>query len=250
MPEPRTPLPRVAMVSGGAGGIGRQVVRQLLADGFLVSVCDRTADVLSALSGEIGKSDTMVTFFGNVADRATAVAWFECTRDAFGIPDALVNVAGLWRSVPFLEIQADQAGEMLDANLMTAFWCCQAVARAMLDHGSGSIVNFASTAGEYGSISPASDYAAAKGGVIALTKSLARELSPHGIRVNAISPGPIDTSSLIAGASAAADDVARRTLVGRLGTPADIAGAVAYLVSEASTFVTGQVLGVNGGSRL
>jgi NAD(P)-dependent dehydrogenase (short-subunit alcohol dehydrogenase family) len=111
-------------------------------------------------------------------------------------------------------------------------------------------VNIASTAGEYGSVSPAAHYAAAKGGVIAMTKSLAREVSPHGVRVNAVSPGPIDTAALGAVSDEAKARIGARTLFGRLGRPHEIAGACIYLLSPLSTFVTGHVLRVNGGSLL
>jgi len=128
--------------------------------------------------------------------------------------------------------------------------CCELVSAPMVAAGRGSIVNFASTAGESGSISPAAHYAAAKGGVIALTKSLARELSPLGVRVNAVSPGPIDTSGLRQGSSAEYQEVADRTLLARLGTPQEIAGCVAFLLSSDSFFVTGHILRANGGSLL
>jgi NAD(P)-dependent dehydrogenase (short-subunit alcohol dehydrogenase family) len=120
----------------------------------------------------------------------------------------------------------------------------------MLERGSGSIINFASTAGEYGSIRPSAAYAAAKGAVIAFTKSLAREVSPAGIRANCVSPGPIDTPMLQAATPEQRAIAASRTLLGRLGTPDDIAQAVRYLASDESSFITGDVLRVNGGSLL
>jgi NAD(P)-dependent dehydrogenase (short-subunit alcohol dehydrogenase family) len=120
----------------------------------------------------------------------------------------------------------------------------------MVARGGGSIVNFASTAGEYGSVRAAAHYAAAKGGVIALTKSLAREVSPAGVRVNAVSPGPTDTPALLAATPEQRAIAGSRTLFGRLGQPHEIAGACVFLLSPLSTFVTGTVLQVNGGSLL
>ena len=120
----------------------------------------------------------------------------------------------------------------------------------MVARGSGSVVNFASTAGEYGSIRAAAHYAAAKGGVIALTKSLAREVSPAGVRVNAVSPGPTDTPALLAATPEQRAVAGSRTLFGRLGQPHEIAGACVFLLSPLSTFVTGTVLQVNGGALL
>jgi NAD(P)-dependent dehydrogenase (short-subunit alcohol dehydrogenase family) len=120
----------------------------------------------------------------------------------------------------------------------------------MAERGTGSIVNFASTAGEFGSIRPSAAYAAAKGGVIAFTKSLAREVSPHGVRVNVVSPGPVGTPMLDAESEAAQAQVAERTLLGRLGTPGDIAEGVAYLIGDGAGWVTGEVLRINGGSLI
>ena len=139
---------------------------------------------------------------------------------------------------------------MLTREPDTAFVACRAVLPAMIARGSGSIVNFASTAGEYGSISPAAHYAAAKGGVIAMTKSLAREASPHGVRVNAVSPGPTDTVALGAATPEQKAAVGARTLFNRLGRPEEIAASCVYLLSDMSSFVTGTVLQVNGGSLL
>ena len=139
---------------------------------------------------------------------------------------------------------------MILCNLLTAMSACHVVLPLMMQRGEGSIVNFASTAGEFGSVRPSAAYAAAKGGVIALTKSLAREFSPFGIRVNAVSPGPVDTPALKVASEEARRQAAARTLLGRLGDPADIASSVVYLAGDASRFVTGTVLQVNGGSLL
>jgi NAD(P)-dependent dehydrogenase (short-subunit alcohol dehydrogenase family) len=240
---------QVVMVSGATAGMGDAIVRALVDAGAAVSLSDLSADRLARLAAELPE-DLVLASPGDLSKPSDARAWTEETLARFGQVDALVNVAGAWRVRPFLEAPADEFDFMIDANLKTAFFTAQAVAPHMIERGAGSIVMFASTAGEYGSISPAAHYAAAKGGVIALTKSLARELSPLGIRVNSVSPGPIDTPALAGGRPIDRENVARRTLVGRLGTPSDIANAVLYLVGGGSTFVTGHVLGVNGGSLL
>lgn len=233
---------RVVMVSGSSGGIGRAVVEVLAAAGARLSLCDVGA------SG--AERDDLVVVEGNLADPEVAARWVERTSQRLGAIHALVNVAGLWRSRPFCEITSADLHQIVGANFLTAWNTCQAVAPSMLARGAGSIVNFASTAGQYGSIRPGAHYAAAKGAVIALTKTLARELSPSGVRVNAISPGPVDTS--VAGSGVAFDDeeVRNRTLLRRAGRPSEVAHGVLYLVSDASSFATGTVLCVNGGSLL
>jgi NAD(P)-dependent dehydrogenase (short-subunit alcohol dehydrogenase family) len=233
---------QVILVTGSSGGIGRAVVDALGAAGARVSVCDFTHP--DDLAGEA------LQHSGDLADPSVAVDWVAATLDRFGRVDGLVNVAGIWRSAPFESITASALAEVIAANFLSTWNTCQAVVPHMAAAGSGAIVNFASTAGQFGSIRPAAHYAASKGAVIALTKSLAREVSPLGIRVNAISPGPIDTSS--AGSGVAFDDteVAQRTLLRRAGRPDEIANGVLYLVSAASSFATGSVLNVNGGSLL
>ncbi len=241
---------RIVLVTGAGGGIGRSVVARLLLGGATVVACDRPGSKVADRLGTLAGGTRLSVGEADVSDPETAAAWVEGAVAAAGGVDALVNVAGYWMSRPFLEIGPGELEEMVRANLATAFYPSQGVARHMVAKGSGSIVHFASTAGEYGSISPGAHYAAAKGGVIALTKSMARELSPLGVRVNAISPGPIDTSALSGGAPVDTTVTAQRTLFGRLGRPEEIADAVAFLAGGESTFITGHILGVNGGSRL
>lgn len=240
----------IVLASGAGGGIGRAVVRRLLEGGATVLAADLPgSDITSGeLAGLVG--DRLVLCEYDVATPSGAEKFVQEALNRWSQVDGLVNVAGAWLTRPFLEITEADLDHMVDANFKTAFYPSQAVARAMLTRGAGSIVHFASTAGEYGSIAPGAHYAAAKGAVIALTKSMARELSPHGVRVNAISPGPIDTSALSGGANLDRGTTAQRTLFGRLGRPEEIAEAAVFLVSLASSFITGQVLGVNGGSRL
>jgi 2-hydroxycyclohexanecarboxyl-CoA dehydrogenase len=240
---------RAVVVTGAAGLIGREVCRVLAAQGARLAVTDLNGDGLSAVLDDLRAE----AVWGRPAD-ATAFADFTgFVADAgqqIGTPDVLVNVAGSFRMGSFAD--SDQAGweDMISANLLTALVACRAVLPTMLDAGSGSIINFASTAGEYGSIRPAAAYAAAKAGVIGFTKSLAREVSPAGVRVNAISPGPIDTPAFQLASPEDRAAAEARTLLGRMGQPQDIAQGVLYLASEESAFVTGTVLQVNGGSLL
>jgi NAD(P)-dependent dehydrogenase (short-subunit alcohol dehydrogenase family) len=245
----------VVLVSGAAGGIGRHVVHRLLDGGARVCACDRPGaawdEALLSASGASGEKRGAVTVFeADLAEASEAAAWVNEALRQFGRLDSLVNVAGYWQTRSFLEVTPKELDEMIEANLKTAFYPSQAAARHMVAQGEGSIVHFASTAGEYGSVSPGAHYAAAKGAVIALTRSMARELSPLGVRVNAISPGPVDTRALAGGGALDRAATATRTLLGRLGRPEEVAEVAAFLVGKGSSFITGQVIGVNGGSRL
>jgi len=240
------------LITGAVGGIGRAVAQAVHAAGSNVALLDldeaKVRDLAAELDAERPGSASASS--GSAAREADVSAWVDKAVAEYGGLAGLVNVAGMWRSQAFTELTMAEVDEIIEANLRTAIVCCRAVCQPMLDRGAGSIVNFASTAGEYGSISPAAHYAASKGGIIALTKSLARELSPRGVRVNAISPGPIDTLGLSQGTSASCDEVAARTLLGRLGTPREIADCVEFLLSDKASFITGHVLRANGGSLL
>jgi NAD(P)-dependent dehydrogenase (short-subunit alcohol dehydrogenase family) len=242
---------QVVVVTGAAGTIGREVCRVLGNAGAWLAVTDVDGTGLGDLCAEL--TDAGVKNWGLAADGA-ALGDFEtfltAARADLGPVSGLVNVAGTFRIVDFVESGPADWDAMISSNLITVLVACRAVLPGMIDRGAGSIVNFASTAGEYGSIRPSAAYAAAKAGVIGLTKSLAREVSPAGVRVNAISPGPVNTPALQAASPEQAAAAAARTLLGRVGAPSDIAFGVRYLLSSESAFVTGTVLQVNGGSLL
>jgi NAD(P)-dependent dehydrogenase (short-subunit alcohol dehydrogenase family) len=236
----------VVVLTGATGGIGSSIAEMLAAAGARVAVTDLSAEAVEQLADELG-------VFGAASDAASwdgFAAFCSAVEAELGPIDGVVNCAGLWAPAAYDEVDEEAWTATLDANLKTAFVACRTVLPGMVARGSGSIVNFASTAGEYGSIRPAAHYAAAKGGVIALTKSLAREVSPAGVRVNAVSPGPTDTPALLAATAEQRAVAGSRTLFGRLGRPQEIAGACLFLLSPLSTFMTGTVLQVNGGSLL
>lgn len=236
----------VVVLTGATGGIGGSIARVLAAAGARVALADLDTGGVDALAAELGA-------LGRTFDACSLEEFGAFHREIereYGPVDGIVNCAGWWSPVPYDEIDDDAWQKALDGNLRTAFVGCRTVLPGMVERGRGSVVNIASTAGEYGSISPAAHYAAAKGGVIAITKSLAREVSPAGVRVNAVSPGPIDTVALGAASEEQKALVGARTLLGRLGRPDEIGGACAFLLSPLSTFVTGHVLRVNGGALL
>ena len=240
---------QTVILTGAGGGIGRHIARALADEGALLGLTDIAAEPLDAVVRDLDGTPLVAQAF-DAADAERFDAFHARVRERLGPLDGLITCAGFWQSKPFAEIDVGELELMLRANVTTAWVACHAVLPAMIERGAGSIVNFASTAGEYGSISPGSHYAAAKGAVIAMTKSLAREASPHGVRINAISPGPTDTVALGAATPEQKEAAGARTLFNRLGRPEEIAAGCVYLLSGMSSFVTGTVLQVNGGSRL
>ena len=242
---------RVVVVSGAAGTIGREGCSVLASQGARLAVTDISDDGLGVLIKDLAGAGLKP--WGRPADAARLddlTAFVADATAALGPVDGLVSVAGTFQIVDFVESSPADWAAMISSNLLTALVACRAVLPGMLARGAGSIVNFASTAGEYGSIRPAAAYAAAKGGVIGFTKSLAREVTPLGVRVNAISPGPVNTPALLAASPEQRAEADARTLFGRIGEPRDIARGVLYLLSDDSAYVTGTVLQVNGGSLL
>ena len=239
------------IVTGATGGIGRHISRALVAAGAKVGLVDIGEEAVGRLVAELSNAGfSVIGETLDASDVESFSAFHKRTRVELGGIDGLVNCAGLWEPKRFQDVSPADLNLMLAANVATAFVACQSVLVEMIARRQGSVVNFASTAGEYGSISPAAHYAAAKGAVIGMTKSLAREASPHNVRVNAISPGPIDTVALGAATPEQKADVGARTLFDRLGEPDEIAAGCVYLLSPLSTFVTGHILRINGGSLL
>ena len=242
---------QTVMVTGAAGGIGRVLTHVLAVAGARLAITDVDDPALTKVATDLSALSEVRSEVFDATDADRFAAFSERVAKTYGSIDGLVNCTGLWASAPFEELDSSAWEMVVTANVTTTFVACHAVAPAMVRQGRGSIVNFASTAGEYGSITPAAHYAASKGAVIALTKSLARELSPYNVRVNALSPGPIDTPSLTGGAtSQQRAAIGARTLFGRMGEPHEVAGACAFLLSPLATFITGHVLRVNGGSLL
>jgi NAD(P)-dependent dehydrogenase (short-subunit alcohol dehydrogenase family) len=240
------------LVTGATGGIGTAVATSVVALGWPVSILDLSEaavmDLVDVLNSE--RPGSAIGMSGDCSNREVVEAWTARTIELFGSVRGLVNVAGLFKSCPMLDLTMADIAETMTANLYSTIVCCQVVGREMISAGQGSIVNIASTAGEYGSISPAAHYAASKGAVIALTKSLAREFSPLGVRVNAVSPGPIDTAGRTVGSIQTGGEVASRALLNRMGQPKEIATCVTFLLGDDASYVTGHVLRANGGSLL
>lgn len=225
------------MVTGGASGIGLATVRRLVSEGATVAVVDRDADAADTLQ-DLGVAILAV----DISD-ATQVAE---VIGGHGVVDVLVNCAGWDRAMPFVDTELEFWREVLDINLLGPIAVTHAVLLAMPD--GGAIVNVASDAGRVGS-SGEVVYSAAKGGVIAFTKALAREVARRGIRVNAVAPGPTETPFLDAfdESGKLAEAMKRQTPLRKLGTADEVAAAICFLASDDASHITGQVLSVSGG---
>ncbi|WP_436791579.1 SDR family NAD(P)-dependent oxidoreductase [Yinghuangia sp. YIM S10712] len=249
-----TTTSRVAVVTGGASGIGEASCRHLAAAGHRIAVLDLDAERAAAVADDLRTQGVAALAVGvDVSDRTAVDAAFDKVRADLGPVGILVTSAGLMAFDTFEDITPERWQRVLDVNLTGTFHCCQAAVGDMTSAGWGRIITISSSSAQRGSPNCA-HYAAAKGGVIVLTKSLARIYAPLGITVNTIPPSGIETPmqhrSQREGRLPDNDAMARAIPIGHLGTPDDIAAAVAYLSSEGAGFVTGQVLGVNGGAVL
>jgi len=234
---------KVAIVTGGARGIGAAVCRELATAGARVAVNYRSgAAAAEELAAEVGGLPVQA----DVGDDAAVAELVKRVEGEFGPIDILVNNAGLTRDTLLVRMADEEWDEVLQTNLRGTFHACRAVARGMLKRRSGAIVNMTSVVGIHGNPGQ-TNYAASKAGIIGFTLSLAKELGSRGVRVNAVAPGYI-TTELTEGLP---DDlkalILASTPLGRLGGPEDVAGAVRFLCSEEARFVTGAVLQVDGG---
>lgn len=237
----------VAVVVGGAGGLGRAMARGLAEAGATVVVADRDAGAAKAAVDTIGRKAVAVEV--DVTSRDSVERMAVHVEATVGPAGVLVNSAGITVRGAAETFAAADWDRILGVNLSGAFWACQAVGRRMLERRGGSIVNIASIAGQIG-LQGTIAYIASKGGVVGLTRGLAVEWASRGVRVNAIAPSWFETSlgGLIHKEPEYAARAMRRVPVGRMGQPDELIGAVVYLASPASAMVTGHILNVDGGT--
>ena len=236
---------RTVIVTGSGRGIGRGIATTLAKRGFNLVVTSRTALDLEEAAAEIERAGSAaVAVVGDLRDVETAPKLLHAALDRFGRVDGLVNNAAVNRFAPFWTQPDEHLDEIIDTNLTAPFFLCLTVARHWIQHEQeGTIVNI-SSAEDTIAYPDQAPYAASKGGLLSLTRLLALELAAHGIRVNAISPGSIDTEMT---PDHIRDEAARLIPMGRLGMPSEIGGCVAFLLSDDSSYVTGTSIWADGG---
>lgn len=249
--------PRVALVTGGAAGIGRAIVERLAGDGWAVTFADMDREAGASLAAQIASDGGRCRFeFANLADRKQRGELVPRTLDAWGSLDLLVNnAADVGERLGLLELTEHDWDRVIEINLTATAFVSRDAARAMIQtRTAGAIVNLVAIQ-ERLPLPTHVSYVSSKGGVSALTRSLAIELGPYGIRVNAVVPGVIQTAGMAeerghAGLGSAAQDGTQPSLLPRTGLPEDVAGAVAFLGSADAGFITGSSLTVDGGRSL
>lgn len=242
---------KVALVTGGSSGIGAATAKMLAANGARVAInfhhnsggAQETRDEIISVGGQA------IIVQADVAKSSEVDSLVKRTVEALGPIDILVNNAGsLIERLRILELTEERWDEVIDLNLKSAYLCCRAVAASMIERKTGAIVNVSSIAGRTGGALGSIHYSTAKGGLITFTKGLAKELAPFGIRVNAVSPGVIDTRyheqfstpEMMKGYVAGIP-------LGRVGTPDDVASVICFLASNASSYLAGETIEINGG---
>lgn len=249
MPADLSLIGRMAIVTGAGSGIGRALAMGLAQAGASVVIAERDAATGDATAHAINSMNGRAFFVQcNVADRNAVAEMATQAIARFGRPDILVNNAGVTSTFHLFELPEEEWDRVLNVNLKGVFLCSQAVGLIMAQHSKGVIINISSQLGD-AALRNKAHYVSSKGGVKMLTKAMALDLAPYGIRVNAVAPGPIETELA---APVLSDPVQRSALLqrlpfGRFGHPDDLVGAVLFLASDFSTFITGTTLYVDGG---
>lgn len=242
---------RLAVVSGAASGIGEGVARRLAADGHAVALLDFDGDGVRRVAAVLTRQGhTAVAYEADVADRDALERVYDTVRHDLGAVTIVVTSAGIEAFDPIASVSAEKWDRVLAVNLTGTFTCLQLAVPDMIAAGWGRIVTISSSSAQSGAPNMA-HYVASKGGVIGLTKAFARELAHHGITANTIPPTIVDTPMARKGETEghvpSVDVMSKMIPLGRAGTPEDIAGACSFLCSDEGGYITGQIIGVNGG---
>ena len=235
---------KCALVTGASGGIGADIARTLHAAGATVGLSGTRTEPLEALAAELGSRAHVLPC--NLSNPEEVEGLVKRATDAMGAVDILVNNAGITRDGLAMRMSDDDWQSVIDVNLTAAFRLCRAAIRGMMKARWGRIINISSVVGRAGNAGQA-NYAASKGGLVAMSKSLAEEVASRGITVNCVAPGFIETAMTDKLNEAQRAAILASVPAGRMGTPQDIAAAVLYLASQEAAYVTGATLHVNGG---
>ncbi|MBN2225880.1 MAG: 3-oxoacyl-[acyl-carrier-protein] reductase [candidate division Zixibacteria bacterium] len=238
---------KTALITGSARGIGKAIAERLAADGAKIVISDIMADAAETTAEELrSRGVEVIAVAANVASRDDAIRLVETAVAKFSRLDIVVNNAGITRDGLMVRMSEQDWDSVINVNLKGAFLVTQAAAKLMMKQRSGRIVNISSVVGRMGNAGQ-TNYAASKAGLIGLTRAAAKELATRGVTVNAIAPGFIQTAMTDQMPEAARERLSEAIPMKRLGTSEDVAAAVAFLVSEDASYVTGQVIGVDGG---
>ncbi|MBI2843268.1 MAG: SDR family oxidoreductase [Armatimonadetes bacterium] len=241
-------IDKVTVVTGGGQGIGRAIALAFGRCEADVAIVDLNIDAARSTAGEIQRNGARaIAVQSDVSVEAEVKSAVSQINGAFGRVDILVNNAGICRKVTVMDISSEEWDRFLAVNLKSVFLWSREVLPGMIERGYGKIINMASSAGKLGGVVAGSHYAAAKAGVICLTKSLARYAAPHRICVNAVCPGTIETELTSAWGEETKAAFAAAVPFGEFGTPEDVAGAVLFLASDSAKYITGEIVDINGG---
>ncbi|HOI66061.1 MAG TPA: 3-oxoacyl-ACP reductase FabG [Thiomonas arsenitoxydans] len=240
----------IALITGAAQGIGLATARKFAAEGAHLVLCDRNPATLDPVADELRRDGAQVLAQAlDVSDRAAFTALVDAAIAQFGKIDTLVNNAGITRDARLVKMTDEQFDAVIDVNLRAVFRCTQIVAPHMIERGRGAILSASSVVGLYGNFGQ-TNYAATKAGIIAMTKTWARELGPKGVRVNAVAPGFIQTPMLATIPDKVMEQMAERVPLRRLGKAEEIASVYAFLASSEASYISGAVIEVDGGMTL
>ena len=239
---------KAAIVTGAGRGIGLGIVRAMAREGARIALCDVDDTLLDNALAEVqALGGQAISCAMDVTQKEQIQGVVEQVLERWGTIDILVNNAGIYEVLPIEEISEERWDRFMAVNLKGAFLFCQAVIPHMKARRAGRIVNIASSAGKTGGTLAGAHYSVSKAGLICLAKQLALELGPYGITANAVAPGRIDTPMIRVSSDEENEQFRLRTPLRRLGTPEDVANAVVFLVSDEASFITGEVMDVNGG---
>lgn len=242
---------RVAIVTGAARGIGKAIALTFVREGARVALVDVDRDQLDLVKDEIVKNKgEALSLPCDISQSPQVKEMVNQVREAFGRVDILVNNAGIIRRGTIETVTEEDWDRVIEVNLKGTFNCCKAVFGIMKQQGYGKIVNISSIAGKMGDITSAPGYGPSKAGIDALTKTLARQLAPYGINVNGVAPHAIETEMSAQWSEERRREIIASIPLGRLGKPEDVAEAVLFLVSDEASFITGEILDVNGGALM